>query len=118
MGSHCLWYINNPDHFPNWKISVRQKSQSTFHTGKNLPKLDYFSILKMNVLNNMSVLPPNLESHSSLSTKGVISTIPIFSQKYANFILERGFVRISVVCSSVGMYWSFTSPSWTLSLIK
>jgi len=48
---------------------------------------------------------------SSLSAKGFISTIPIFSQKYANLILERGFVRMSIVCSSVGIYLSFTSPS-------
>jgi hypothetical protein len=55
---------------------------------------------------------------SSLSTKGVISTIPIFSQKYENLILDRGFVRMSVVCSSVGIYSRFSSPSWTLSRIK
>jgi hypothetical protein len=81
-----------------------------------------------------SILPPNWRviliteinifayllypGESSLSAKGVISTIPIFSRKYANLILERGFVRISVVCSSVGIYSSFTSPSWTLSQIK
>jgi hypothetical protein len=52
---------------------------------------------------------------SSLSAKGVISTIPIFSQKYANLILDRGFVKMSFVCSSMGIYSSFTSPSWTLS---
>jgi hypothetical protein len=82
-------------------------------------------------INNISILPPNWRviliieinifayllypGKSSLSAKGVISAIPIFSQKYANLILERGFVSISVVCSSVGIYSSFTSPSWTLS---
>jgi hypothetical protein len=76
-------------HFPNMKESSQD---------------GLFFNLENNVLNNMSVLPPNLESHSSLSTKGFISTIPIFSRKYANFILERGFVRIFVACSSVGMY--------------
>jgi hypothetical protein len=55
---------------------------------------------------------------SSLLAKGVISMIPIFSRKYANLILEIGFVRISAVCSSMGIYSSFTSPSWTLSQIK
>jgi hypothetical protein len=85
-------------------------------------------------LNNISILPPNWRviliieinifayllypGESSLSAKGVISAIPIFSQKYANLILERGFVRISVVFSSVGIYSSFTSPSWTLSRIN
>jgi len=43
--------------------------------------------------------------------------IPIFSRKYANLILDRGLVRISTICSSVGIYSSFTSPSWTLSRI-
>jgi hypothetical protein len=85
-------------------------------------------------INNISFLPPNWRviliteinifayllypGESSLSAKGVISAIPIFSRKYANLILERGFVRIFVVCSSVGIYSSFTSPSWTLSQIK
>jgi hypothetical protein len=30
--------------------------------------------------------------------------IPIFSRKYENLILDRGFVRIFVVFSSVGIY--------------
>jgi hypothetical protein len=132
MGNHCLWYINNPsnhfhyendrsiwtifrtgkclsvrnlNHFPNWKETAQ--AGPFFKLENDCPQF-----------NDMSVLPPNLESHFPLSAKGVISTIPNLSRKYANFILDRGFVRISVVCSSVGIYWSFTSPSWTLSRIK
>jgi hypothetical protein len=93
---------------------------TTFQTGKELPKMDHFSNLKMIVLNSMicQCSLPTWRVISSLSAKGVISMIPNLSQKYANFILDRGFVRIFVVYSSVGIYWSFTSPSWTLSRIK
>ena len=73
MGSRCLWYISNLDHFLNWKMSVCQKSQSNFRTGKNLSKLEYFSILKMNVLNSIicHFSLPTWRVISSLSTKGV-----------------------------------------------
>jgi hypothetical protein len=126
MGNRCLWYINNPsNHFHHendrsiWTIFRTGKCLSVRNL-KSLPKLDHFSNLKMNVLNLMicQCSLPTWRVISSLSAKGVISTIPNLSRKYANFILERGFVRISVVCSSVGIYWSFTSPSWTLSRIK
>jgi hypothetical protein len=47
---------------------------------------------------------PTEEVISSLSTKGPISTSPNLSLKCANFILEKGFVKISVVFSSVEIY--------------
>jgi hypothetical protein len=55
---------------------------------------------------------------SSLSSKGEISLIPSLPLKYENFILDRGFVKISVVFSSMEMYWRITSPFWNLSQIK
>jgi hypothetical protein len=61
---------------------------------------------------------PTRGAISSLSAKGVIYTIPVLSLKYANFILDKGFVKIFATCSSVEIYWSFTSPSWNLSRIK
>jgi hypothetical protein len=53
---------------------------------------------------------PTEELISSLSTKGAISMSPSLSLKYANFILDRGFVKILVVYSSMEMYWRTTSP--------
>jgi hypothetical protein len=47
---------------------------------------------------------PTEEVISSLSTKGAISMNPSLSLKYANFILDKGFVKTSVVCSSVEIY--------------
>jgi hypothetical protein len=47
---------------------------------------------------------PTEEVISSLSTKGAISTSPNLSLKYENFILDRGFVKISIVFSSVEIY--------------
>jgi hypothetical protein len=44
------------------------------------------------------------EVTTSPSTKGVISTSPNLSLKYVNFILDRGFVKISAICSSVEIY--------------
>jgi hypothetical protein len=92
----CPSEISN--HFPNWK--------KTAHPGP-------FFKLKMNVLKSMicQCSLPTWRFISSLSAKGVISTIPNLSRKYANFILDRGFVKISIVYSYVGIYWSFTSPS-------
>jgi hypothetical protein len=104
----------------NWKIPVRQKSQTTFRTEKEMPILNHFPSWKTIVHKSMiyQCSLPTWRAISSLSFKGVISMIPNLSRKYANFILDRGFVKIFVVCSSVRIYWSFTSPSWTLSQIN
>jgi hypothetical protein len=47
---------------------------------------------------------PTEEFISSLSTKGKISMSPGLSLKYAKFILNKGFVKIFVVCSSLEIY--------------
>jgi hypothetical protein len=103
--------------FSELENDVRQKSRTTFRTGKELPNLDHFPNWKMtaheSIIYQCSL--PTWGAISSLSAKGVISTSPILSLKYANFILDKGFVKISATCSSVEIYWSFTSPSWTLS---
>ena len=133
-GNHCLWYINNPSnhfHYENdrsiWTIFWTEKCLFVRNL-KPLSELESICpIWTFTKINNISILPPNWRviliteinifayllypGESSLSAKGVISAIPIFSRKYANLILERGFVRISDVCSSVGIYSSFTSPS-------
>jgi hypothetical protein len=44
---------------------------------------------------------PTKEFISSLSNKGEISTSPNLSLKYANFVLEKFFVKISTVFSSM-----------------
>jgi hypothetical protein len=126
MGNHCLWYIINPSnhfHYENdhsiWTIFRTRKCMSIRNlkplaeSRKELSKIDHFSNLKMVVLDSIKCQcsRPTWRVISSLSTKGVISMIPNLSRKYANFILDRGFVKISVVCSSVGIYWSFISPS-------
>jgi hypothetical protein len=61
---------------------------------------------------------PTEEVISSLSTKGAISTSPNFSLKYANFILDKGFVKIFAIYSSMEIYCRTTSPLWTLSWRK
>jgi hypothetical protein len=61
---------------------------------------------------------PTEEVISSLSTKGAISTSPNLSLKYANFILDKDFVKISVVFSLMEIYWRTTSFLWTLSWRK
>ena len=91
MENACPLEISN--HISNWKMTVHKSITHQFSL-------------------------PTWRVIYSLSDKGVISMIPIFYRKYENFILDRGFVRVYVVCSSVGIYWSFTSPSWTLSRIK
>jgi hypothetical protein len=105
------------DHFPNWKMIVRQKSQTTFWTRKELPNLDHFPNLKMTSHESITYQfsLPTWGAISSLSTKGFISTSPIFSLKYAKFIMDKGFIKISATYSSMEIYWSFTSPSWNLS---
>jgi hypothetical protein len=129
-GNCCLWYISNLSnhfHYENdhsiWTIFRTRKCLSVKNvkplseSGKELPILDHFSSWKMTVHKSIiyQCSLPTWRAIYSLSAKGVISTIPNLSHKYANFIPDRGFVKIFVVCSSVGIYWSFTSPSWTLS---
>jgi hypothetical protein len=131
--NHCLWYINNLSyHFhykndcPIWTIFQTgkcfpvRKSQTTFQTRKDLPILDHFSKWKMIVHKSMiyQCSLPTWRAIASLSAKGVISMIPNLYRKYANFIVDKGFFKISIVFSSVEIYWSFTSPSCTLYQIK
>jgi len=75
------------DHFPNWKMNVRQKSWATFLTGKSLPNLDHFSKLEnyCSYINKISVLPPNLGIITSLSNTEFISTSLSLFVKYASF---------------------------------
>jgi hypothetical protein len=61
---------------------------------------------------------PTEEVISSLSTKGEISTSLSLSLNYANIILDKGFVKIYAVFSSMEIYWRTTSPLWTLSWRK
>jgi hypothetical protein len=97
----CPSEISN--HFPNWK--------GTAHPGPFFElKNDFPSI------NNTSVLPPNLGVISSFFNKEVVSTSPILFLKYTNFfILDRGFTKISVIYSSMEIYWRTTSLFWTSS---
>jgi hypothetical protein len=61
---------------------------------------------------------PTEEVISSLLMKGVVSMSLNLSLNYANFILDKGLVKISVVFSLVEIYWRTTSPLWTLSWRK
>jgi hypothetical protein len=61
---------------------------------------------------------PIEEFISSLSTKGEISTNHSLSLKYEKFILEKRFIKISIVYSSMEIYRRTTSPPWTLSQRK
>jgi len=37
---------------------------------------------------------------------------------HSKLVLDIGLVKMIVVCSSMEMYWSLTSPSYTISLMK
>ena len=54
----------------------------------------------------------------SMSLREVFSITQRLSLKYANFVLDRGLVRISAIYPFVDMYWSFTTPFCTISLMK
>jgi hypothetical protein len=47
---------------------------------------------------------PTEEVISSLSTKGAISMSPNLSLKYEKFILDKGFIKIYAVFSSMEIY--------------
>jgi hypothetical protein len=53
----------------------------------------------------------------SLSTREAFSTRPSLSWKYSNFILASGLVKIFVICSWVGRYYTCTVFLCTMSLI-
>jgi hypothetical protein len=116
----CLSLRNLKSFFKLEKCLSVRNLKSLSELERNRPSWTIFQNLKMIVLNSMicQCSLPTLRVISSLLAKGVISMIPNLSQKYENFILDKGFVRISAICSSVGIYWSFTSPSWNLSRIK
>jgi hypothetical protein len=57
-----------------------------------------------NVIPTTHLLFTMQEYQHSLSTKGVISTSLDLSLKYKKFPLDKVFVRISIICSSVEMY--------------
>ena len=48
----------------------------------------------------------------------VFLSMPSLSQKYTNFVVVRGLVRISTICSSAQMYCNFKVPLCTRSLMK
>jgi hypothetical protein len=89
----CPWYINNLfflDHSPPGECL--STNTLTIHDAIYQHSL------------------PTKEFISSFSTKGGYLHKSQLALKYANFILDRGFVKVSVVCSSVEMYWRITSP--------
>ena len=58
------------------------------------------------------------KNQHSLSAREAFSSIPSLSQKYMNFDVVRGLVKISAICSSVRMYCNFRAPRCTWSLMK
>jgi len=52
----------------------------------------------------------SLSDHQLPFSRNEFSTTPSRSLKYENFTLARGLVNMSATCSSMEMYWSFTTP--------
>ena len=90
------------DHFPNWKMPVRQRSQTTFH-GKKLLILDHFSNWKMII--NQSIIHqfslPTWESSLPFSIKKSSPRAPAWVRKlfhlgqklYQNVCLSAHLLR-------------------------
>jgi hypothetical protein len=53
----------------------------------------------------------------SLSTREAFSTRPSLSQKYLNFVLASGLVKIFAICSCLGSCCTCTAFLYTMSLI-
>ena len=106
-------YFTNPTLFhAGCKDHTSSSDPTLFHVGQwdHMPVNDY-PLLSHFVM--LTVTKIEFINHHSL----LWGTTPSLSLKYSNFTLDNILVNTFATCSSVAMYWSFTTPFSTISQI-